>query len=184
MTLEEIAERIRRCRKCPLYAGRTNPVPGEGDPKARIMLVGEAPGAKEDETGRPFVGASGKILRQTLEGVGIKEKEVFIGNIVKCRPPGNRNPHSSEVEICTSNYLEKQIKAIKPRVIVPLGNVPTNYFLKKYNFDMLPINSVAGKRFNVNNTVLVPNFHPAYILYRRSVFPKFKSIFKKISKLK
>ena len=113
--LEEIEKEVLRCKKCPLWRTRTKPVVGEGDPKAKIMFIGEAPGASEDASGRPFCGAAGKVLDELLEEAGIKREEVYITNILKCRPPGNRNPKAEEIKACTP-YLERQIKMIKPKI--------------------------------------------------------------------
>ncbi len=118
--LEKIAEEVRQCCKCGLGAQRTNAVPGEGNPNARIMFIGEAPGADEDAQGRPFVGRAGKLLDKIITACGLKRTDVFIGNILKCRPPGNRDPGAEEIVSCLP-YLQRQIEIIKPEVIVALG---------------------------------------------------------------
>jgi uracil-DNA glycosylase family 4 len=118
--LEKIAEEVRRCCKCGLGSSRTNAVPGEGNPDARIMFVGEAPGADEDAQGRPFVGRAGHLLDKIIEACGLKRKDVFIGNVLKCRPPDNRDPRAEEIISCLP-YLQKQIEIIEPEVIVALG---------------------------------------------------------------
>ena len=118
--LEELHESIHNCTLCALHKTRTNTVPGEGSSKARLFFVGEAPGAKEDETGRPFVGRSGKLLTTMIEGIGLSREDVFITSILHCRPPNNRTPTRSEREICRP-YIEKQIELINPQVIVLLG---------------------------------------------------------------
>ena len=118
--LEKIAEEVRQCRKCGLGSSRTNAVPGEGNPDARIMFVGEAPGADEDAQGHPFVGRAGKLLDKIIAACGLKRSDVFIGNILKCRPPGNRDPRAEEIISCLP-YLQKQIEIIEPEVIVALG---------------------------------------------------------------
>lgn len=118
--LEKIADEVNRCRKCPLGSLRTNAVPGEGNPKARILFVGEGPGADEDAQGRPFVGRAGKLLDKIITACGLKRSEVFIGNILKCRPPGNRDPRAEEIINCFP-YLQRQIEIINPEIIVALG---------------------------------------------------------------
>jgi len=118
--LEKIAEEAGRCRKCPLGSSRTNAVPGEGNPNARIMFVGEAPGADEDAQGRPFVGRAGKLLDKVIAACGLKRSDVFIGNILKCRPPQNRDPAAEEIISCLP-YLQRQIEIINPEIIVALG---------------------------------------------------------------
>jgi len=118
--LEKIADEVSRCRKCGLGSVRTNAVPGEGDPNARIMFVGEAPGADEDAQGRPFVGRAGQLLDRVIEACGLKRSEVFIGNILKCRPPENRDPAAEEIISCLP-YLQRQIEIINPEIIVALG---------------------------------------------------------------
>jgi DNA polymerase len=128
--LEKLAKQIKVCTKCELHESRTHAVPGEGPTHAEIMLIGEGPGAKEDEKGRPFVGASGKFLDQLLEQAGVTRADVFITNVVKCRPPGNRDPLPDEVEICTSNYLQHQIQLINPSIIVTMGRFSMGLFLK------------------------------------------------------
>ena len=118
--LEKIAEEVRQCRKCDLASSRTNAVPGEGDPDARIMFVGEAPGADEDAQGRPFVGRAGQLLDKIINACGLKRSDVFIGNILKCRPPDNRDPRAEEIISCLP-YLQRQIEIIDPEIIVALG---------------------------------------------------------------
>ena len=118
--LEKIAEEVHQCRKCDLGSLRTNAVPGEGDPNARIMFVGEGPGADEDAQGRPFVGRAGQLLDKVIVAMGLKRSEVFIGNILKCRPPENRDPRADEIISCLP-YLQRQIEIIEPEIIVALG---------------------------------------------------------------
>jgi len=118
--LEAIAGEVRQCRQCELGSSRTNPVPGEGHPRARIMFVGEAPGADEDALGRPFVGRAGQLLDKIIAACGLRRDDVFIGNVLKCRPPGNRDPRPEEI-VCCIPYLQRQIEIISPEVIVALG---------------------------------------------------------------
>jgi len=118
--LEKIAEQVKKCFKCGLESSRTNTVPGEGNPNARIMFIGEAPGADEDAQGRPFVGRAGQLLDKIIEACGLKRSDVFIGNILKCRPPENRDPRAEEIISCLP-YLQRQIEIIEPEIIVALG---------------------------------------------------------------
>lgn len=126
--MEELNRLIKSCTRCDLHKWRTNPVPGEGPEDAEVMLVGEAPGYYEDKEGRPFVGAAGKLLDELLESAGLKREEVFIANVLKCRPPGNRDPTDEEIEACTP-YLKRQIQIVRPRLIVALGRFAAGVLL-------------------------------------------------------
>jgi DNA polymerase len=160
MTLEAIREEIGECTRCKLHTGRKNIVFGEGDPKAVIVFVGEGPGSEEDQQGRPFVGEAGQLLTDIIEkGMKIKRAEVYICNIVKCRPPGNRNPEPDEVETCIG-FVKKQIRAINPRVIVTLGNVPTQNLLGTKQ----GITKLRGTWQTYEGIPVMPTFHPAYLL--------------------
>ena len=163
--LETIAQQIIGCTKCELYKGRTNAVPGEGPTHAEIMLIGEGPGAREDKLGRPFVGASGKFLDELLEQAGLTRDEVWITNVVKCRPPGNRDPQADEIETCTTNYLENQIKLVNPSIIVTLGRHSMNWFISD-----VKITQVHGQMHRVGRRFVIPMFHPAAALHQ----PRFK----------
>ena len=147
------------CTLCRLHETRTHVVFGEGDPEADMVLVGEGPGRNEDLTGRPFVGAAGNLLENLLTQNGLQRDDVYITNVVKCRPPGNRDPLPDEVATC-SPYLREQMAHLRPKVIVTLGNVATRLILGK----QLPISRVAGYRFDVMGTTLIPTFHPAAAL--------------------
>ena len=160
MTLAELAAQAAHCTACRLHEGRQNVVFGEGDPDAKLMIVGEGPGADEDRQGRPFVGRAGQLLDRILEAAGIPRASVYITNIVKCRPPGNRNPLPDEAKICSSLWLLKQIEIIRPQIIVPLGSVATQFFLG----EKVPITKVRGKWFEWNGIRVFPMFHPAYLL--------------------
>lgn len=156
----ELKEEVFKCQKCPLAGFRQNPVFGEGDPNARLMFIGEGPGAEEDKEGRPFVGRAGQLLTKMIEAMGLKRQEVYIANIVKCRPPGNRNPFREEVASCIS-YLKKQIEIVDPEVIICLGSVAVRYLL---NIDK-QISKVRGEFIKYNDKIYVmPTFHPAYLL--------------------
>ncbi|MCI0712033.1 MAG: uracil-DNA glycosylase [Chloroflexi bacterium] len=156
--LEEINAEIRVCTKCSLHESRTNAVPGSGPVNADIMFVGEAPGFHEDQHAEPFVGASGKYLTDLLAGIGLKRSDVYITNIVRCRPPGNRDPFLSEIEACEP-YLERQIQVIKPRIIATLGRFSMAYFLPKAQ-----ISKVHGQPVREGGRVFFPLFHPAAAL--------------------
>ena len=159
--LQEIAEEVVRCRKCPLWQSRRNPVPGEGSPFARIFFVGEAPGATEDATGRPFVGRAGELLTRIIKAMGFSRKEVFIGNILKCRPPGNRTPTEEEQKTCFP-YLERQIEIIKPEVLIALGRVAAvNLTGKKTS-----LSSMRGEVHHFRGIPVVVTYHPSYLLQR------------------
>ena len=160
-TLEQIKEDIgddcRRCKLCTL--GRSQIVFGVGNPKARLMFVGEAPGEEEDKRGEPFVGRAGQLLTKIIEAIGLTRDQVYIANVIKCRPPGNRNPEGDEVEQCEP-FLFRQIEVIKPRVIVPLGKFAAQSLLKT----MDPITRLRGRQFDYRGATLIPTFHPAYLL--------------------
>ncbi len=159
--LQELYAPFKNCTQCPLGTlGRTNIVWGEGDPDASLMLIGEGPGADEDAQGRPFVGRSGKLLTKTIEGLGIKREEVFIANIVKCRPPGNRAPTTLESSICMTLFLFNQIKIVRPKIICTLGNSPLQALL---GADM-KITKTRGTVQDWQGFKLIPTYHPAYIL--------------------
>ena len=149
-----------------------NPVVGDGDLDSPLVLVGEAPGRREDEQGKPFVGSAGKLLDNMLEEAGMKRSTLFITNIVKCRPPKNRRPLSKEVEAC-SGHLEDLLRIISPRVIAPMGNSSTRYFLRLFNLEKGKIGDVHGWVFHVEanwgKVILFPLYHPAAVLYNRKL---------------
>src|SRR5215211_7679003 len=162
--LEKLAKQIKVCTRCELHRSRTNAVPGEGLTHAEIMLIGEEPGAREDEQGRPFVGASGKFLDQLLEQAGVTRADVWITNVVKCRPPGNRDPLPDEVKICTSNYLQHQIKIVNPSIIVTLGRFSMSLFFKGAK-----ITQIHGQMRKVEDRFVIAMFHPAAALHQLSL---------------
>jgi len=166
--LDAVASEVIACHKCPLWKTRKNAVPGEGNPESPIMFIGEAPGQSEDIEGRPFVGAAGKFLETLLSEICLSRNDVFICNIVKCRPPRNREPMPNEIQTCTP-YLDRQINIIKPKIIVTLGNYSTAYIFSKANLLFNGITQARGKFYqatilNMQMTVF-PTFHPAAALY-------------------
>ena len=161
--LQTFHEAIQDCQKCALAAGRTQVVFGSGNPEADIMFVGEAPGYYEDKEGRPFVGAAGKLLDCLLQEIGLQRSEIFIANVLKCRPPQNRDPLPDEVEACKP-YLLRQIELIKPRVICTLGNFATQLLLEK----KVGITKVRGRSFQMQDYFVFPMLHPAAALHREA----------------
>jgi len=166
--ITEIATKIRGCRKCGLWKRRRNTVPGDGSPDALIMFIGEAPGYYEDAKGQPFVGAAGKLLDKLLLDAGLSRREVFIGNVLKCRPPENRDPLESEIETCTP-YLNQQIRIIKPKIVVTLGRHSTSYIFSKAGLETEGITKLRGKAYEIKlfgfQISLIPMYHPAAALY-------------------
>jgi len=163
-TLENVRESMQECTLCRLSATRKNIVFGEGNHDARIMFIGEGPGAVEDDTGRPFVGPAGQLLTDIIvKGMGLRREDVYIANIVKCRPPGNRNPLPDEVENCIG-YLKRQISLIRPEVIITLGAVSTHNLLGITT----PISRLRGNFTNYMGITVMPTFHPSYLLQNPS----------------
>ncbi len=158
-SLGDLAEMVRTCTRCPLYATATNPVPGEGSPTAGLMCIGEAPGATEDETGRPFVGQAGQLLTNILGAINLRREEVFIANVMKHRPPGNRNPTPDEITAC-SPYLLRQVELIRPKVILALGTFAAQTLLETNT----PIGKLRGALHWYHGTPLVATYHPAALL--------------------
>jgi uracil-DNA glycosylase len=160
--LDDIAARVRVCVRCRLHEGRTHAVPGEGPVDVRVVLVGEAPGRTEDAMGRPFVGSAGRVLDAALRSAGLDRQAVFITNLVKCRPPGNRRPRKDEIGSCLP-YLMGQLDAVRPRLIVTLGETSFRALVP----DRGPFADVRRKRFAFRGTPLIPTYHPAAVLYNR-----------------
>ncbi|MGD9001355.1 MAG: uracil-DNA glycosylase [Anaerolineae bacterium] len=175
--LDTVADEIRRCRLCPLHETRTNAVPGAGPVDADIFFLGEGPGAREDEQGLPFVGASGKFLDELLESVELSREKVFISNVVKCRPPDNRDPHAVEVQACTK-YLNRQLEVIQPRLIVTLGRFAMEHF-----FSGVRISEIHGQPRRIHGMITLPLYHPAAALYRGSLRSVMKEDFQRITQL-
>jgi len=161
--LAEVAREVQSCQKCPLHLARRKAVPGEGPANAEIMFIGEAPGFHENVQGRPFVGAAGKFLEELLAGIGLQREEVYITNVVKCRPPGNRDPEPEELAACAP-YLDRQIQAIRPKVIVTLGRYSMSKFLPGAK-----ISAIHGQVFKVGGRIIVPMYHPAAALHQPSL---------------
>lgn len=159
--LKEIEEKISKCTKCPLNETRNMTVPGEGNINSPVVFIGEGPGAEEDVTGRPFVGRAGKLFDEILKAVSFSREDIFITNIVKCRPPNNRNPMPDEMNSC-SPFLFSQLQIINPVLIVTLGAVPLSYLLEKKN---IRITSMRGKAIQYKEeSMIFPMFHPSYLL--------------------
>ncbi len=160
---ETLTAEIARCTRCLLHQGRTNPVPGEGAKDADIMFIGEAPGFHEDQQGRPFVGAAGKFLDELLESIDLDRSQVFIANVIKCRPPGNRDPLPDEIEACKP-FLDRQIELIDPKLIVTLGR-----FSMARAFPKARISRIHGQPRKIGGIVYYPMYHPAAALHQPSL---------------
>ena len=182
--LKAIAAEVLTCRKCPLAAGRTKAVPGEGSPEAEVMFVGEGPGQEEDVQGRPFVGRAGQLLTRIIEAMGFSRSSVFIANIVKCRPPDNRVPRPAETEACTP-YLLEQIAAIGPKVIVTLGKTATDFFAPSDR----GMTERRGRFEDWRGIPVRPTFHPSYLVrnegnkeLKRMVWEDMKQVLAKLGR--
>lgn len=157
--ISQLRKKYENCKKCKLWEGRIKFVYGAGNPDARLMLIGEAPGANENVQGKPFVGRAGQLLTKMLAAINIKREDVFITNVVKCRPPGNRNPMEDEIEAC-SFYLKEQLEIIKPEYILILGRVAANALLKLN----LPLKTYRQKTYKINNAKVYVTYHPSALL--------------------
>jgi DNA polymerase len=164
--LAQLYDEVRRCQLCSLGKGRTKAVPGDGPANARIMFIGEAPGYHEDQQGLPFVGAAGKFLDELLAGIGMQRPDVYICNVIKCRPPGNRDPMPDEIQACQP-YLDRQIALIKPRVVITLGR----FSMARY-FAGQSISRVHGQAKRMGDVLYFPMFHPAAALHQ----PKYRAL--------
>jgi uracil-DNA glycosylase family 4 len=170
--LDALYEQFPSCKSLPIDSqGATNIVYGEGDPNAEIMLIGEAPGQKEDELGRPFVGRSGQLLTKTLQEAGLSRNDVFITNVVKCRPPNNRTPTALEVAVYKKFLLLPEIKIIQPKLIITLGSIALKALLDDIT---LSITKARGKLYKRNDILIMPTYHPAYILRNPEELKTFK----------
>lgn len=172
--LKEIAVEVSTCSRCDLCKGRTKAVPGEGSPHAKILFIGEGPGFHEDKQGRPFVGPSGQFLEELLKSIGLKRSDVFITNVVKCRPPENRDPLPVEINAC-NEYLERQIDTLKPLIIVTLGRISMSKF-----FGGEKISVIHGRPRKKDGYICIPMFHPAAALRTESYKIALREDFKKI----
>jgi len=175
--LKEIAEQSNVCTRCKLHYSRKNGVPGSGNPHSEILFIGEAPGFHENQKGIPFVGAAGKFLDELLNAIQLKREDVFITNVVKCRPPSNRDPDTEELEACRP-YLDRQIAAINPTVIVTLGRISMGYFIQNGK-----ISSIHGGTFWSNGRMIIPMYHPAAALHQPSLREVVKADFLKLPDL-
>jgi DNA polymerase len=173
-SLALIAKQVAGCKECALHRERTNVVPGEGNPDADIMFIGEGPGFYEDQQGRPFVGASGKFLDDLLRSIGLDRRTAFIGNVVKCRPPANRDPQPDEIAAC-GKYLDAQIAAIQPKVIVTLGR----HSMQRY-FPGESISRIHGQPRRKDGFIIVPMYHPAAALHQGSLRAIIEADFKRL----
>jgi DNA polymerase len=176
-SLAQIASEVSACAKCALHKTRTKAVPGEGPENAEIMCIGEGPGFNEDQQGRPFVGQAGKFLGELLGLAGLKREEVWIGNVVKCRPPNNRDPMPEELLACHA-YLERQIAALNPKIIITLGRFSMGKF-----FPSARISAVHGQMRKVGDRFVIPMFHPAAALHNPTYLPLIKQDFAKLPEL-
>lgn len=158
-TMEDLIREIQRCHRCALHRTRNQAVPGEGPHPCSILLVGEAPGREEDLEGRPFVGRAGELLTRMLSAIGLSRREVYITNVVKCRPPGNRTPEKEEIEACRP-YLARQIKLVKPRIILGLGSVAARSLLLTEE----PLSRLRGRVHYLEGIPVILTYHPAYLL--------------------
>ncbi len=161
--LDALAAEIARCTRCLLHRGRTKTVPGEGPEDAEIMFIGEAPGFHEDQQGRPFVGAAGQFLEELLASIGLKREDVFIANVIKCRPPGNRDPLPDEIQACKP-FLDRQIELIQPKMVVTLGR-----FSMARAFPKARISRVHGQPCKIGGVIYYPMYHPAAALHQPSL---------------
>lgn len=176
-SLQRIAEEISACTRCALHKTRTRAVPGEGPQNAEIMLIGEGPGFNEDQQGRPFVGQAGQFLEQLLALAGLKRSDVWIGNVVKCRPPNNRDPMPEELQACHA-YLERQIAVINPKIIVTLGRFSMGKF-----FPTARISAIHGQMRRVGDRFVIAMFHPAAALHNPTYLPLIKQDFAQLPQL-
>jgi len=177
--VKKLLEEIKSCKKCSLHKTRILPTIYCGNVKSKILFIGEAPGKNEDETGTPFCGRAGKILGELLEKINLKREDVYVTNILKCRPPKNRDPKEKEIKCCKS-FLDKEIELVCPKIICPLGRFSSKYILEKYIGKTFEIGKVHGKVFNVNGMIIIPMYHPAAAIYDNKKIIILRKDFKKI----
>jgi DNA polymerase len=184
---KQINAEVAECKRCGLWRSRKNPVLGDGDINAKIVFIGEAPGYMEDVKGKPFVGAAGKLLNESLIKAGISRDKVYITNVVKCRPPENRDPRSDEIEACRS-YLDRQLDLIRPKIIVTLGRHSTAYVFSKIGREFKSISEVQGKIFEAElwgeKIYIIPSYHPAVALYNAKLKVSVEKTIKLVSSIK
>jgi uracil-DNA glycosylase family 4 len=185
--MKRLSERNTKCTNCKLYECATHVVMGSGNLDSEIVLVGEAPGRKEDELGLPFVGTAGDLLDKLLDKICLRREDLFITNILKCRPPNNRRPKKGEISDCEPILIE-QLRIVKPKVIVPMGNSAISYFFERYGLGNAVIGNVHGKMFEVENgwgkLTLLPLYHPAAAIYRRSLLSELENDMRILKSLK
>ncbi|MCA1815751.1 MAG: uracil-DNA glycosylase [Acidobacteria bacterium] len=170
--LDELAAQIKVCTRCPLWESRNEAVPGDGKYTSEVMIIAEAPGKEEDESGKPFVGSAGRFLNHVLEGTGLDRTDFFITNTVKCRPPKNRTPKKLEVDTCTSNYLFEQIELVNPRLVMLLGTVAAKTVL-----GVKSVNEARGRVIERDGRKFLVGYHPAVRFYREDLGEKVKEDF-------
>ncbi len=184
--IKKLIEEVENCKKCNLHKNRKNAITGEGSLSADVLFIGEAPGYWEDVKKRPFVGRSGKVLDKLIESAGLKREDVYITNILKCRPPENRNPKETEIKECSS-YLDRQIAIIRPKVIATLGSFSTNHIFDKFCLKKERISDVHGKVFEANtifgNIKIIPLYHPAVAVYNSVSIEELKKDFKSLNNI-
>ncbi len=175
--LAAIAQEVRGCKQCRLHENTTNAVPGAGNPNAEIMFIGEGPGFHEDKQGRPFIGPAGKLLDELIGSIGLQRQQVYITNVVKCRPPGNRDPLPEEIDACRP-WLDEQINFIRPKVIVTLGRHAMGHFLPGET-----ITKAHGQARRSGTHLVIPMYHPAAALYQQSLKKTMEEDFRRIPEL-
>lgn len=182
-TLAALAEAIKVCKLCRLCEGRTNAVPGSGNYQSEVVFIGEGPGKNEDLQGKPFVGAAGKFLDKMLASIGWTREDIFITNVVKCRPPENRDPLPDEISTCYTNYLQKQLASMKPLLIVTLGRYSMNIFLPEKKISEIHGHAIRTKGAGGQPQVFFPLYHPAAALYNGGLQTTLMADFQKIPQL-
>ncbi len=186
VNLKELEEKIKNCKKCRLSEARNNAVPGEGGFEKKILIVGEAPGYWEDLQGRPFVGRAGKLLEKLLAEIGLSRKDVYITNVVKCRPPNNRTPYEDEIKACLP-WLELQIELLKPRIILTLGAVSGKTLFEKFNLEWKGMRQENAKHYLVSTLFgsfhLIAAYHPAAVLRNPKLLPEIRQAFELLRSL-
>ena len=180
--LKSLCSEIAACRRCDLYFSRKNAVCGSGSDSPKIMIVGEAPGAKEDLMGKPFVGRSGQLLHRALSSAGIQQEDIYITNSVRCRPKIGKSPRTAEIRMC-SDYLKREIDHLKPRVMVPMGNSAIKSLSIIFGIDLGKISEVEGTFIYISGLILAPQYNPAAILRNPKKLERFKDNFKKVAAL-